>query len=116
MLLQRRAQLRLRRDEESGWRPPNLMIRSAAAPRVSNHGMRTELFLVLVFVLVLFLLLVVVVLVVVGRFAVFIRFQRRLYLFGRQTFSGFARGSFGRLAFAQALVVFPGVEQQMQPR
>ena len=66
-------------------------------------------------VLVLFLLLaMLVIIIVVGRFAIFIRFQRRLGLFSGQTFSGFASGGFGRLALA--LVVFPGVEQQMQPR
>jgi hypothetical protein len=58
----------------------------------------------------------VVVVLVVGRFAIYIGFQRRLYLFGGQTFSGLACGGFGRLALAQALVIFPGVEQQMQPR
>jgi hypothetical protein len=70
--------------------------------------------LVLVFVLVLFFLLVVVVLVV-GRFVIFIRLQRRLR--NGQAFRGLAFGGFqfGRLELAQALVIFPSVEQQMQP-
>jgi len=103
--LQRRAQLRSRRDEvlRSAQITPNLMVRSAATPRVSNHMTRTALLLVLVLVF-LFLLLVVV--LVTGRVALFVR--HRFGLLKRQTLRG---RKFGCLEFAQALVVFPGVEQ-----
>jgi hypothetical protein len=64
-----------------------------------------------VLVLVLLFLLVAVFIFIAGRIVVFI--GRQFRLLKDQTFGG---GELSRLELAQALLVFPGVEQEMQPR
>src|ERR1700738_1332028 len=71
-----------------------------------------QLLLVLLLILAALLLLalfVVLVLIAVGHLAV-IAFSQRFVN------AGFVFGGLGGLAFALALVVFPGVKQQMPPR
>src|SRR5471032_1179276 len=67
---------------------------------------RAKLLLVFVLVPLLFLVLAMLVVVIGGLVAVFGRLQRL-------ALPGFA---FGGLALAHSPVVFPGIEQEMQPR